>query len=126
MNTDTRRRLAAWCVLGVMVLSLLPCGIPDAAAEDPPPSPSGTSVPVEAGLGIASLLATIPYAAAKIGYALTGAVMGGLEYAYAGGKTKDVEAIWNSAMGGTYILTPDHLQGKKGIRFFGDTPEEQR
>ena len=126
MNTDKTRRLTVCCVIGVMVLSLLPCGIPDAAAEEPQPSPSDTSIPVKAGLGIASLLATIPYAAAKIGYALTGAVMGGLEYAYAGGKTKDVEAIWNSALGGTYILTPDHLQGREAIRFLGDTPEEPR
>ena len=126
MSTDTTRRLTVWCVIGVMVLSLLPCGIPDAAAEDSPPAPSDKSIPVEAGLGFASLLATIPYAAAKIGYALTGALMGGLEYAYAGGRTKDVDAIWNSALGGTYILTPEHLQGKKAIRFLGDTPEEPR
>jgi len=126
MNQDTRRRAAAWCVIGVIVLSILPCGVPDTAAEEPPPAPSATNLPMDAGLGIASLLATIPYAAAKIGYALTGAVVGGLEYAYAGGKTKDVESIWDSALGGTYILTPEHLQGKKAIHFLGDTPEQPR
>jgi hypothetical protein len=71
----------------------------------------------EGGLGLASLLATIPYGMAKIGYAAVGAIAGGLNYLE--GKKESAEEIWDSALEGTYILTPDHLRGKKPIQFLG-------
>lgn len=94
-------------------------------AEPQPVTRSDESLAAGAGLGIASLLATIPYGLAKIGYAVTGAVAGGLEYAWSGGATQPAQDIWDSALGGTYILTPDHLRGKKPIKFLGDTPERE-
>jgi len=72
----------------------------------------------EGGLGLASLLATIPYGLAKIGYAAVGAIAGGLNYLE--GKKESAEEIWDSALEGTYILTPDHLRGKKPIQFLGE------
>jgi hypothetical protein len=73
----------------------------------------------EGGLGLASLLATIPYGIAKIGYAAVGAIAGGLTYLE--GKKESAEEIWDSALEGTYILTPDHLRGKKPIQFLGQS-----
>lgn len=114
-----------WIVLGGLALLLLPFSLTPATAADGTPNvKSEESLPADAGLGFASFLATIPYGAAKIGYAITGAVAGGLEYLYEGGKTPAVEEIWDSALGGTYILTPDHLRGKKEIKFIGDTKSQ--
>jgi len=95
------------------------------AAEPQPVTRSDESLASEAGLGFASLLATIPYGLAKIGYAVTGAVAGALEYAWSGGSKQPAQEIWDSALGGTYILTPDHLRGKKPIKFLGDTPARE-
>ncbi len=91
------------------------------------PAFAGTEAPrsektlKNAGLEFLSLLATIPYGAAKIGYALTGAAVGGLEYAWSEGQSQPAREIWESSMGGTYIITPEHLKGEQPIKFFGDT-----
>ena len=120
------RRWRDYCFLGLLIAGLS-LGYPAEAKSDESQQSvhSAESLPVEAGLGVASFLATIPYGAAKIGYAVTGAVAGGLEYAWSGGQRQPAQDIWNSAMGGTYILTPDHLRGKKPIKFLGDTPESE-
>jgi hypothetical protein len=71
-------------------------------------------------LGAASLLATIPYSMAKIGYAIVGAIAGGLNYAE--GDKEAAQEIWQSSIEGTYLVTPDHLSGKKPVEFFGGDP----
>ena len=120
------RKWRGYCFLGLLLAGLAPGHPAEAKSDEPQQSVRfAESLPVEAGLGVASLLATIPYGVAKIGYAVTGAVAGSLEYAWSGGKRQPAQEIWNSAMGGTYILTPDHLRGKKPIKFWGDTPEPE-
>ena len=121
---QTRRWRARkpWIVIGGLALILMWFPPPSATAVEAPASvTSEETFPADAALGFASFLATIPYGAAKIGYAITGAVAGGLEYLYEGRTTPAVEDIWDSALGGTYILTPDHLRGKKEISFIGKT-----
>lgn len=111
-----------WIVIGSLALMLLPLSPASVTAEEDTSNVrSEESLPASAGFGLASFLATIPYGVAKIGYAIAGAVAGGLEYLYEGGKTPAVEEIWDSSLGGTYILTPDHLRGKKEIEFVGKT-----
>ena len=110
-----------WIVvtMTLLLLSFSPAWV--TAQDDTSTVKSEESLPATAGMGLASFLATIPYGVAKIGYAIAGAVAGGLEYLYDGGMTPAVEEIWDSSMGGTYILTPDHLRGKKEIEFVGKT-----
>ena len=116
----TNRKL--WIVMGSLALMLLSSSPALVRAEDDTSSVrSEESLPATAGLGLASFLATIPYGVAKIGYAIAGGIAGGLEYLYEGKKTPAVEEIWDSSLGGTYILTPDHLRGKKEIEFVGKT-----
>jgi hypothetical protein len=99
------------------------------------PAFAGTEAPrsektlKDAGLEFLSLLATIPYGAAKIGYAITGATVGGLEYAWSEGQSQPAQEIWESSMRGTYIITPEHLKGEEPIKFFGDispTPQPSK
>jgi hypothetical protein len=78
----------------------------------------------EAGLGAASVLVSIPYGAVKIAYAILGGITGGFTYVLTGGNLKAAEAVWDTALRGTYIITPDHLRGNKPIRFLGTPPDK--
>lgn len=77
----------------------------------------------EAGLGLASFLMTIPYSVAKIVYAGLGTIVGGFTYVLTGGSKETADAVWIPSWRGTYVITPDHLKGKKAIRFVGLPPE---
>jgi hypothetical protein len=73
-------------------------------------------------------LLTIPYVACKAAFAIAGGIVGGLTYAFTGGNEQAAKSVWTTSMYGTYILTPDHLQGNRPIRFLGvadsnDAPE---
>ena len=35
------------------------------------------------------------------------------------GMNKSAKNIWDTSLYGTYIITPDHLQGNRPIRFLG-------
>ena len=80
----------------------------------------------EAGLGLAAFLATIPYGAAKICYALVGGLVGGMAWVVSGGDDETAQNIWTTSMYGTYTLSPAHLRGEKPIRFFGVADETAR
>ncbi|MEC4673017.1 MAG: hypothetical protein VST68_02395 [Nitrospirota bacterium] len=79
----------------------------------------------DAGLGIASALLTVPYAAAKILYAALGGVIGGFTWVLTGGDTETAQTVWEPSFYGTYVITPDHLRGKEPVRFFGDSPYDE-
>jgi hypothetical protein len=82
--------------------------------------------PAGAGLQAASLLATIPYGAAKLGLALAGGIAGGVGYALSGGDLESAKGIWAQCMEGTYVLTPAHLKGEEPIHFIAPQPEADR
>ncbi len=75
--------------------------------------------PAGAGLQAASWLLTIPYGAFKVGLALAGGLVGGVTYAVTGGNLKAAQTVWEPTMYGTYVITPEHLQGKEPIRLIG-------
>jgi len=77
------------------------------------------STVTDVGLGIASVLATIPYGAIKILYAGLGAVTGGFTYVLTGGDLDSANTVWESSLRGTYVLTPANLTGEEPIRFIG-------
>jgi len=79
----------------------------------------------DAGLGIASALLTVPYAAAKILYAALGGVIGGFTWLLTGGDTETAQTVWEPSFYGTYVITPDHLRGKEPVRFFGESPYDE-
>jgi hypothetical protein len=78
----------------------------------------------DAGLGAASALTTFIYAPIKIGYAVLGGVLGGLGYLVSVGSVDVAKKIWVPSMGGTYVITPEMLQGDRPIRFFGSDTSE--
>ena len=75
------------------------------------------------GLGVASFLISIPYGAAKVATAIVGGIVGGFTYVFSGFNKKAADQVWYTAIPGDYIITPDHLRGKRDIRFTGVPPE---
>ena len=73
----------------------------------------------DAGLGVASFVATLPYGALKLAYAGLGAIVGGFTYVLTGADLDSAKIVWKKSILGTYVLTPDHLTGNKPIRFIG-------
>ena len=78
-----------------------------------------TGTPSGAALQAASWLATVPYGATKVGFALVGGVVGSLTYVFSGGNNEAAKSVWTTTIYGTYVLTPEHLKGQKPIRFLG-------
>ncbi len=104
----TRTLTAALCLVVCV------CGPAQAAERD--------DTAEEVSLGVASTIVTIPYGAAKILYAGLGGVIGGFAWALSGGDMDAAESVWDASLHGTYVITPDHLRGKKPIRFSGVSP----
>ena len=73
----------------------------------------------EVGLGIASVVATLPYGALKIAYAGLGTIIGGFTYLLTAGDLDSANIVWEKSLLGTYVITPDHLKGEKPVRFVG-------
>ena len=76
-----------------------------------------------AGLQAASWLATVPYGAAKVVYAISGGLVGSLAWMMSGGNTEVAKAIWNPSMTGHYIVQPQNLTGDKALHFVGGSSD---
>ena len=76
-----------------------------------------------AGLGAAGWLLSIPYGAGKVAFAALGGIIGGFTYALTGGDLDTAKKVWTTSIYGTYVITPDHLNGERPLRFFGHTGE---
>lgn len=110
MPGTAAKRLAA-LALGV-ALALAPLA---AAADEERPSDAFVAV-----TGIASVLGTLIYAPFKLTHALTGTVVSGLAWLSTGGDGAVTRTIFNSSVGGDYVITPSHIQGERSLRFLGD------
>lgn len=72
-----------------------------------------------AGMQAAAGLSTLVYLPLKLAFAIGGGVVGGLTYAFSGFDESAAKKVWNTTLYGTYLITPDHLQGNRPIRFLG-------
>ena len=79
----------------------------------------GLWTPSGAGLQAASWLASVPYGAAKVLYAVSGGVVGSLAWVMTGGNTDIAKAIWSPTMTGHYIVQPQNLTGDQPLHFVG-------
>ncbi|MFQ5992783.1 MAG: hypothetical protein ACE5NA_10155 [Nitrospiraceae bacterium] len=75
------------------------------------------------GMGLGSFFLTIPYGVTKVVLASLGGIFGGFTYIFSAGSERASNAVWDTCLRGTYVITPDHLKGNKPIRFFGVPPE---
>jgi hypothetical protein len=116
------RSVAIMLVLALMHLTLVPASWAQEATGQPQPvvteDPSQSSAS-GAGLQAASWLLTIPYGAVKIAFAIGGGIVGGFAWLFSGGNDDAARAVWVTSVYGTYVITPDHLNGDKAVRFLG-------
>ncbi len=93
----------------------------EAEAQAPRAPIDSEHTPSGIGMQAGSALATIAYFPFKAVTAIAGGVVGGLGYLFSGGSQSAANAVWEPSVYGTYIITPDHLAGRKPVQFFGTT-----
>jgi hypothetical protein len=72
-----------------------------------------------AGMGAASAAATILYFPFKAAFAIGGGIVGGLAYVFSGFSESTAKNIWVPSVYGTYVITPEHLNCDRPVRFLG-------
>lgn len=73
----------------------------------------------EAIQGLGSYFLTLPYGGIKMAVAMLGGVAGAMGFIFTGGDKATADKIWAPAMGGEYVITPEHIRGDKDLHFFG-------
>jgi len=73
----------------------------------------------EFGLAIGAAASNLLYVPAKLIVAGSGLVLGSLTGVMTGGDLGSAYAVWVPTASGTFLLTPDHLDGTKEVLFFG-------
>ena len=111
--------VAVFLLLALCTVTMVPSAWSQESAA--PPSSSGTEGgnASSAGMQVAAGLSNFLYFPAKLVLAIGGGIVGGLTYAFSGGNEQAAKSVWTTSLYGTYILTPDHLQGNRPIRFLG-------
>lgn len=102
---------------------LLAVALAAALAAAPAAPASAETTAREVGLGVGSLMSTLLYGPAKLTLALGGSLVSGLAWAVTGGDADVARPIFYSAVRGDYLITPDHLTGKRSVEFVGRRPE---
>jgi hypothetical protein len=96
------------------VVSALFAGVPATADEY-----GDESLLMEGGLGATSALISLVYAPFKLTYAVTGIVLGSGSFVWTWGDRDSSMAIIHTAVGGDYVITPEHLRGSDDIQLTG-------
>ncbi|HKY07990.1 MAG TPA: hypothetical protein VJQ55_07105 [Candidatus Binatia bacterium] len=95
-----------------------------AQTAGPKSEPVEEGVSSEAGWGVGAALASVFYIPAKVTYAGLGLLTGGLGWVLTGGRSDVANNIIYPAVGGNYVVTPNHLKGAEPIYFVGAPPPE--
>lgn len=106
----------------VVLVALSVCLAPVAWAAE---KSNNENPAADVGLGVASFLCSVPYGAAKVALAIVGGVTGAFTYVLSGFDKKAADAVWYTTIEGDYVVTPDHLRGKKDLRFTGIPPDSK-
>lgn len=78
-----------------------------------------------AGMGAAAAVSTILYFPFKAAFAIGGGLVGGLAYLFSGFSEPTAKSVWVPSMYGTYVITPEHLNGDVPVRFLGVAAESE-
>ena len=105
-------RRAAIALLAFLAVSLAPTS--RARAEEAPGDGGHSPIVI-----VGTVLTNIVYLPTKLVYSILGGVTGAIAYPVTVGNSDVTDTIWDNACRGTYIVTPDMLEGKEPIRFSG-------
>lgn len=120
--------MAAFLLLTLCTVTMVPSAWSQESAAPPSSASTEGGTPSDAGMLAMAGLSTLLYFPLKAVFAISGGIVGGLTYVFTGGNEQAAKSVWNTSLYGTYIITPDHLQGNRPIRFLGvadsnDAPE---
>ena len=125
-SLSNRPREACRFKLAAVFLLLALCTVttvPAAWSQESAPTSSSASTEggtaSSAGMQAAAGVSTLLYLPLKAVFAIGGGIVGGLAYLFSGGSEQAAKSIWDTSLYGTYIITPDHLEGNRPIRFLG-------
>jgi hypothetical protein len=76
--------------------------------------------------GASVVLANVVYMPAKVLYAAGGGLVAGAAYLFSAGDKDVAKPILDAAIGGDYLVEPEHLSGDKRLVFFGQSQEQQQ
>jgi len=118
-ETSSFKLVAVFLLLALCTIAMAPSAW---SQENTAPSSNASTeggTPSSAGMQVAAGLSTLVYLPLKLAFAIGGGIVGGLTYAFTGGNEQAAKSVWNTSLYGTYLITPDHLQGNRPIRFLG-------
>lgn len=75
---------------------------------------------MEGGLGSFAVITTIAYAPLKLVYSLGGLALGSVTYLWTAGNSDVTDPIFQMAMGGDYVVSPEHLAGNDDFTATGN------
>ena len=111
--------VAVFLLLVLCTVTMVPSAWSQESAAPPSSESTEGGNASSAGMQVAAGLSTLLYLPFKLAFAIGGGIVGGLAYAFSGGNEKAAKSIWDTSLYGTYLITPDHLQGNRPIRFLG-------
>ncbi len=118
-ETSSFKLVAVFLLLALCTITMAPSAW---SQENAAPSSNASTeggTPSSAGMQVAAGFSTLLYLPLKVAFAIGGGIVGGLTYAFTGGNEQAAKSVWNTSLYGTYLITPDHLQGNRPIRFLG-------
>lgn len=111
--------VAVFLLLALCTVTMAPAAWSQTTAAPPSSESTEGGSASSAGMQAAAGLSTLLYLPLKLAFAIGGGIVGGLAYAFSGGNEQAAKSIWDTSLYGTYLITPDHLQGNRPIRFLG-------
>jgi len=111
--------MAAFLLLALCTVTMVPSAWSQESAAPPSSASTEGGTPSDAGMLAMAGLSTLLYFPLKAVFAISGGIVGGLTYVFTGGDEHAAKSVWNTTLYGTYIITPDHIQGNRPIRFLG-------
>ena len=85
-------------------------------------SSSSSSTPAQVGYGVGSFLGSLAYTPVKASFCL----LGGIGSAFTAIVSRPTAGkVVGASCRGTWVITPDVLEGHEKLKFIGDTPPEQ-
>ena len=111
--------VAVFLLLALCTVTMVPSVWSQESASPPSSASTEGGDTSSAGMQVAAGFSTLLYFPLKAVFAISGGIVGGLAYAFSGGNEQAAKSIWDTSLYGTYIITPDHLQGNRPIRFLG-------
>lgn len=100
------------------LVTLLVLGILGAS----PAQASDSTAGQEYGRGAIVALGNLFYGPVKLIYATGGAIVAGFAWIFSAGDADVTRPIADASLRGDYVITSDHLQGKRPLEFIGRSP----